>query len=106
MCNPSRANELITAVQNCITDISRQPINIDTFNKSKEALLMQHTRSMQNNLHIARNYANSSVLYNTPLNRLNLTPSAIRAVTPENMQTLCREMIVSGPVQLLLLPEK
>ncbi|MDR0322311.1 MAG: insulinase family protein [Treponema sp.] len=105
ICNPSRANELITAVQNCITEISRQPINIDTFNKSKEALLMQHENSMQSNLHIAQSYANSSVLYNTPLNRLNLRPAAIRAVTVENMQSLCREMLASGPVQLVLLPE-
>ena len=105
ICDPQRVDELITAVQTQITNITRQPINTDIFNQSKEALLMGHERSMQQNSHIANSYANSSVLYNTPLNRLNLRPEAIRAVTASDMQTLCRAMISSGSVQLVLFPE-
>jgi predicted Zn-dependent peptidase len=66
---------------------------------------MEHDRSLQRNLHIAQSYSNSSVLYNTPLSRLNSRPDAIKAVTAQNVQALCREMLVSAPVQVVLFPE-
>ena len=105
ICNPQRVDELLAAVQKNIMDVYNQPINMDTFNKAKEALIMGHERSIQQNLHISQSYSNSFVLYNTPLNRLNLRPNAIRAVTPEAVQALCREMLVNSPVQLVLFPE-
>jgi zinc protease len=104
VCNPLRADELITAVRDLLTG-TRQNVNIDTFNKAKEALLMEHERSLQRNMHIAQSYANSSALYNTPLSRLNTRPDAIKAVTVQNVQALCRDMLVSGPVQVVLFPE-
>jgi zinc protease len=104
ICDPARSEELIAAVRELITNITRQPLNMDTFNKATEALLMGHERSIQRNLHIAQSYANSSALYSTPLNRLNLRPDAIRAVTPADVQALCRVMTASSPVQLVLLP--
>ncbi|MDR1839360.1 MAG: insulinase family protein [Treponema sp.] len=105
-CSPSRADELIAAVQERITDIVNQPLNQDTFNKSKEALLMQHEASIQRNLHIAQSYANSFVLYDTPLSRLNSRPDVIRSVTPEEVRELCRDILVLGPVKLVLYPEE
>ena len=104
-CNPSRTEELISAVQERIAEIYSRPLNQDTFNKSKEALLMEYENSVQRNLYIAQSYANSAVLYNTPLGRLNLRPGIIRAVSPEDVQAVCREMLVSGPVQVVLYPE-
>ncbi|MCL2720181.1 MAG: insulinase family protein [Treponema sp.] len=105
MCSPNRVEELISAVRQNIMDIFRQPLDIDTFNMAKEALLMGHDRSMQQNMHIARSFANSSVLYNTPLNRLNLRPDAIRAVTPQDVQELCRQILDTNAVELILFPE-
>ena len=105
-CNPSRAEELIAAVKERITEIYTKPLNQDTFNKSKEALLMGYENSVQRNLYIAQSYANSSALYNTPLGRLNRRPNVIRAVRPEDVQALCREMLVSGPVQVILYPQE
>jgi zinc protease len=105
MCNPARAEELIAAVQRFIAEIAARPLNQETFNKAKEALLMGHERSMQRNLHIAQSYANSFALYNTPLNRLNLRPNAIRAVTPLDVQNLCRQILVNGAVEVVLFPE-
>ena len=104
-CNPSRVEELISAVRERIAEVYSKPLNQDTFNKSKEALLMGYENSIQRNLYIAQSYANSAVLYNTPLARLNLRPNVIRAVRPGDVQTLCREMLVSGPVQVILYPE-
>ncbi|MDR0301874.1 MAG: insulinase family protein [Treponema sp.] len=105
-CSPARVNELAAAVKERVTGIYTKPLNQDTVNKSKEALLMEHEKSIQRNLHIAQSFANSSVLYNTPLNRLNTRPAAIRAVRPENVQSLCRDMTASGPVQVVLYPER
>jgi len=105
-CNPARVNELIKAVHERITEFSTKPLNQDTFNKSKEAVLKEHENSIQRNRHIAQSFANSSVLYNTPLNRLNTRPAVIRAVRPENVQALCREITASGPVQVVMYPAK
>jgi zinc protease len=104
-CNPERTAELITAVQDCLADVIKNGVNTDMFNKAKEALLKEHESSIQRNLYIAQSYANSSVLYNTPLSRLNKRPGVIRDVTPEDLQVLCSEIITGGPVQVVLYPE-
>jgi zinc protease len=106
VCNPSRTDELINAVSGILTGLTNQPLNQDTFNKSKEALLKGHERSLQRNLHIAQSYANSSVLYNTPLSRLDTRPNAIKAVTAQNVQALCKEILANASVQVVLFPEK
>jgi len=106
VCNPSRTDELINAVRDVLTGLTKQSLNQDIFNKSREALLKGHERALQRNLHIAQSYANSSVLYNVPLSRLNSRPEVIKAVTIQSVQALCKEIIVSGPVQLVLFPEK
>jgi len=105
VCNPERAEELIAAVKECISDIFINGVNMDTFNKAKEALLMVHRRSLQQNLHIAQSYANSFVLYNTSLNRLYLRPDSIRNVTADNVRDLCREILAIDPILLIMLPE-
>ncbi|MDR0322877.1 MAG: insulinase family protein [Treponema sp.] len=103
-CDPARTDELIATVNDLLTDTANMPLNIDTFNKSKEALFMSHENSMQRNLFIAQSYINSSVLYNTPLNRLNMRPEAIKAVTVEDVQELIWNILAAGPVQIVLYP--
>ncbi|MDR2964966.1 MAG: insulinase family protein [Treponema sp.] len=105
VCNPERVDELVNAVIACLNDLINKPLVNDIYNQAKEALLMQHQRSMQRNLHIAQSYANSSVLYNTPLARLNQRPDIIRLVTPREVQDLCRQMLSAGPVRVVLYPE-
>ena len=104
-CNPARAEELIAVVRERITQTAGRPLDQDTFNKAREALIMEHENAVQRNLYIAQSYANSSALYNTPLNRLNQRPDVIRAVSPEDVLALYREMLVSGPAQVILFPE-
>jgi zinc protease len=104
-CDPARVTELIGAVKDRLTDIVNLPLNMDTFNKSKEALLMDYENSIQRNLYIAQSYANSSVSLNTPLNRLNTRPDVIRSVSPDDVRALCRSMLSSGPVQVVMYPQ-
>ena len=105
ICNPRRVDELVSAVSRSIAGVVNNPLNMDTFNQAKEALLMWHERSMQQNSHITQSYVNSFALYNTLLNRLNLRPQAIRAVTAEDVQALCGSMLSTGAVELILYPE-
>jgi len=105
ICDPARVQELVNAVRAIINSLISVNLDQNIFNMSKEALLMQHDRQIQQNLHIAQSYANSSVLYSTPLNRLNLRPDVIRSVTIEDVRALCRQMIVSNPVEVVLMPE-
>jgi zinc protease len=104
-CDPGRAGELIAAVQERLARVSSQPLNQDTFDKAKEALLKEHERSLQSNLYLARSYANSAVLYDIPLNRLNTRPDIIKKVSPAAVQALCRELLATGPAQVVLYPE-
>jgi zinc protease len=105
-CNPQRADELISAVIDCIMEIYNKPLNPVTFEKAKEALLMQHENQIQRNLHIVQSFTNSSVLYNTPLARLYQRPDVIREVKPEDVQALCRDILTGGVVKLILYPEE
>ncbi|MDR0465119.1 MAG: insulinase family protein [Treponema sp.] len=105
ICNPQRVDELVNAVTRSIAGVSGNQLNMNIFNQAKEALLMSHDRSMQQNSHIAQSYANSFVLFGTPLNRLNQRPDNIRAVTAADVQALCAAMTSSGSVQLVLYPE-
>lgn len=104
-CDPARAKELIAAVEDRITETAARSLNQATFNKSTEALLKEYENSMQRNLYIAQSYANSSALYETPLGRLNSRPNVIRAIRPQDVQALCRDITVSGSVQVVLYPE-
>ncbi|MCL2763747.1 MAG: insulinase family protein [Treponema sp.] len=106
VCDPSRADELIAAVKNQLLNLTRQPLDTDIYNKAREALLMGHERSMQQNLHIAQSYANSSVLYSTALNRLNLRPDVIRSVTAQNVQALSRQILSIEPIEIVLFPDR
>ena len=104
-CDPARARELIGAVKNIMDQLVNQGLDQGTFNKAKEALLRGHETAMQRNLHIAQSYINSFAFFNTPLSRLDNRPQAIRAVRPENVQALAREILRGGPIQIVLFPE-
>jgi hypothetical protein len=66
---------------------------------------MGHERAIERNLHIAQSFGNSSVLYSTPLNRLYQRPYAINAVTIEDVQALCAEILTVGSFELVMFPE-
>ena len=81
-------------------------INRDIFAKAVEALKKEWETSMQSNSYIAQSYANSSVLLNLPLSRLNRRPQYYDAVTPADIQRICAQLLQTGPAQVVLLPER
>jgi zinc protease len=105
-CDPKRVQELSGAV----IDILRQTaaadgINRDTFDKSVEALKKGWETSMQDNVYISEVYLSSAVMLDLPLSRLHRQPEYYNAVTPEDIQQLCAQILQDGPAQVVLLPE-
>jgi zinc protease len=104
-CDPRRALELSAAVQDRIAGLANRAPDQGVFDKSIEALLKEHESSLESNSYIAQSYANSSVLFEVPLTRLNNRPEVIRSIRPSDIQALCRELLRTGPAQVILYPE-
>jgi zinc protease len=105
VCDPKRVEELSGAVEGLLRQTAGGPVNADTFAKSTEALKKEWEASMQNNGYIAQSYANSSVILDTPLSRLNKRPDLYEKVRPEEIQEICRRLLSRGPVRVVLFPE-
>jgi zinc protease len=104
-CDPRRAEELILAIRGIFASLAAGEPDGDVFNKAVEALLKEYERSMQNNSYIAQSYANSAVLHNSPLGRLNRRPDLIRSIRPAHMRDMIRELLAGGSAQVVLYPE-
>jgi predicted Zn-dependent peptidase len=75
------------------------------FDKAAEALLKEYESSMQRNAYIAQSYANSSVLYDSPLARLTSRPGIIRSLSPAQIRGMVRELLSGKSAQVVLYPE-
>jgi zinc protease len=104
-CDPHRAEELCDAINEILGRTASDAINEDTFGKSVEALKKNWEASVQSNSYIAQSYANSAVLLNTPLSRLDKRPGVYEKVTPAQIQKMCRRLLQKGPARIILYPE-
>jgi zinc protease len=105
-CDPKRVQELSAAVINLLNQTAAGAITRDIFDKAVEALKKEWETSMQSNAYIAQSYANSSVLLNLPLSRLNKRPQYFSAVTPADIQKMCARFVQgNGPARVVLLPD-
>jgi len=106
-CDPKRAQELRTAVIAELNRVAGGVIDRDTFTKAVEAPKKEWEVSIQSNSYIAQSYANSSVLLNLPLSRLDRRPKLFDAVTQADIQNICARLLRSnGPALVVLMPEK
>jgi zinc protease len=108
VCDPRRVQELSSAVIDILNQTaaynSINAVNDDKFLKSVAALKKQWETSIQSNLYIAQSYANSTVLLNLPLSRLNKRPQYYDAVIPADIQIMCSKALARGPVEVILFP--
>jgi predicted Zn-dependent peptidase len=104
-CDPHRAVELSDAIVAQLERIAGGTINTDTFGKAVEALKKNWEESMQSNSYIAHNYGSLTVTVNLPLSRLDKRPDIYGAVTPADIQDLCRRLLPEGPARIILYPE-
>jgi zinc protease len=105
VCDPRRMEELSRAVTALLRQAADGPIDSDVFEESVEALKKSWEASVQSNLYIAQSYANSAVLLDTPLSRLNERPGRYEKVTPGQIQDFCRRLLAKGPARVMLYPE-
>jgi zinc protease len=105
-CDPKRVRELQTAVIAQLNQIADGAIDSGIFIKSVEALKKEWEVSIQSNAYIAQSYANSSVLLNLPLSRLDRRPKLYDAVTQADIQRVCGQLLQgNGPAVVLLMPD-
>jgi zinc protease len=105
-CSPGRVQELRAAIIGELETIANGTIDQDAFGKSVAALKKNFEISMQDNSYIGQNYANSAVIFNRPLSRLNKRPALCDAVTPADIQGIVKALLPMGPVSVILYPEK
>ncbi|MCL2126760.1 MAG: insulinase family protein, partial [Treponema sp.] len=107
-CDPRRVRELSQAVTGLLDRTASEAVDPGTFSKAVEALKMEWETSMQSNAYIAQSYANSSVLLNLPLSRLDRRPQYYDAVSPAGIQRICSMLLQggNGPAQVVLYPER
>jgi len=104
-CDPKRVEELVSAVKEEFYKVSRGNIDDAVLQKAIEALIKEQEESIQSNLYIAQSYANSAVIYRSPLNRLDKRPALYRAVTTADLREAARELLEGSSVRLTLYPE-
>jgi zinc protease len=105
VCDPKRSGELAAEVETLLKRVAGSPPDGDTFTQSVEALKKSWEASVQSNFYIAQSYANSSVLLDTPLSRLEKRPGMYGTVRPQEIQALCGLLLPRGPVKVVLYPE-
>ncbi|MDR0376695.1 MAG: insulinase family protein [Spirochaetaceae bacterium] len=103
--DPRRAVELSDAVIRQLERIAEGTINAETFARATEALRKSWEVSMQNNSYIARNYGSLAVTLGLPLSQLDKRPGLYAAITPAEIQDLCRRILPEGPARIILYPE-
>jgi len=100
-CDPGRVQELSDAVMTLLND-SAAGLNSVAFANAVEAQLQSWELFMQNNTSIAGSYANSAVMMNLPLSRLERRPQYINAVTQAAVQGMVAQLLGNGPAKIVL----
>jgi len=101
-CDPKRVEELVTAVKEEFAKVSRGNIDSSVLQKAIEALIKEQEESIQSNIYIAQSYANSAVIYRSPLSRLDKRPALYRAVKAADIQKAAQELLGGSQVRLTL----
>jgi zinc protease len=104
-CDPKRVEELVTAVKEEFAKVSRGSIDSGVLQKAIEALIKEQEESIQSNIYIAQSYANSAVIYHSPLSRLDKRPALYRTVKAADIQKAAQELLGGSQVRLTLNPE-
>jgi zinc protease len=106
ICDPRREGELRGAVKEQLLALSRGEIDQETLNRAREARVKTFERYMENNMFIARNAAQFSLLLELPLSHLEERPALYRSVGSEQIRLMVTDLLENGPAELVLLPQE
>jgi len=105
VCSPARQEELRKAIRERLASLAEGGFDAETFSRAKEALVKTFECALESNDFMARNLAHFAVITNTPLSQFAQRPALYRSVTAEQVQRIVRELLATGPIELVLLPE-
>ncbi|MDR2470948.1 MAG: insulinase family protein [Treponema sp.] len=123
ICDPRREAELRGAVRELLGGLAApaapgspgtpdlpgtpgaRPLDEETLDRAREALVKTFDRSMENNGFVARNLGNFTVITGAPLSNLARRPDLYRGVALEQVRSLLEALLPGGPAELVLLPE-
>jgi zinc protease len=103
-CDPARAAELSAAVEAEAGAVAAGRIDQRTLAEAIAALKMNQTQLVQDNLYLARAYAQFAML-GMPLNQLEKRPALYDGVNPEALRRIASALMPGGPARLILYPE-
>jgi zinc protease len=103
-CDPARAKELSAAVEAEAAAVAAGRIDHTVLGEAIAALKMDQNQSVQNNLYLARAYAQFAML-NMPLDQLEKRPALYDGVNAEALRRRAGALMPGGPARLLLYPE-
>ncbi|MDR0512736.1 MAG: insulinase family protein [Treponema sp.] len=103
--DPERVEELLSAAKEEFREIGRGNIDLGVFNNAVQAQLRGHEQAIQSNAHIAQSFANSAVIFRSPLSRLTERPEMLDAVTPADIVRIMSELLEGNFAQMVLFPD-
>jgi zinc protease len=104
-CDPQRAEELSRAVQAEVSGVASGQIDLRILEETITALKMNQSQLVQDNLYLARAYAQFSML-GMPLNQLDRRPVLFDGVSAEALRNMASALTRGGPARLILYPEQ
>ncbi|GHU23187.1 peptidase M16 [Spirochaetia bacterium] len=104
-CDPARALELISAIEQEFEEIRAGAIDPDILEKSQLARIKSWETSKQSNSMLAQTYANFTVLFKLPFGNFENRPSHYESVSAEQIQEMCRQLTEKGFMEVILYPE-
>jgi zinc protease len=105
VCAPRRVEELCTAVEEELAAVARGQVEGGTLSKAILALVKAQESEVQKNSYLAQSFANSAVIYHSPLDRVYRRPGYYEAVKGEDISSLMKSLTARGPARVVLYPE-
>ena len=104
-CDPARVDELIEAVIYELEDIAAGNIDPIVFNQAVEAVLRGYEDLLQRDNTIAESFANSVMIFDSPLARLYNRPRYFGAVREEGLVEIMTHILNGNYIRVVLYPE-
>jgi zinc protease len=104
-CDPSRADELLAAIQDGLEKAARGDISPALFAEAAEAQIKEWEENMQDNAYLASRYANYAVIFGLPLSRVHERDKALRTITPADVQAVAQRLHKAGAFVFVMNPQ-
>jgi zinc protease len=105
VCDPNRVEVLSAAIVDQLRLVADGTIDEVVFAKSVEALKKSHEEAIQSNGYISQTYANYTVIFDWPLDRMDKRPELYETIGISDIQQAAADLLPNGPMMVILYPE-